>query len=132
MAAVERAAEKAAAAKAAKEKADRVKAQGYDADTTAPKAIAKQIMANKFGWGDDQFSCYNSLIMSESAWKVDAYNPSGAYGIPQSLPGNKMASAGSDWRTNPATQITWGLGYVKDVYGTPCSAWSFKQGHNWY
>jgi hypothetical protein len=119
--------------KAAAERRKKIRALGYEPGTTEPRAIARQMMANKYGWGAGQFDCYNSLIMSESAWSVTATNPSsGAYGIPQSLPGNKMATKGSDWRTNPATQIAWGLQYVRDVYGTPCSAWSFKQGNNWY
>ncbi len=117
--------------KAAGEK--RVRTLGYQPETTEPREIGRQIAANTYGWGGDQFSCYDSLIMSESMWVVTATNASSAaYGIPQSLPGSKMASMGSDWRTNPATQIRWGLQYVKDVYRTPCSAWSFKQGHDWY
>jgi hypothetical protein len=66
-------------------------------------------------------------------WKVNATNrSSGAYGIPQALPGSKMASAGSDWRTNPATQIIWGVNYMKGRYGSPCRAWTFKHAHGWY
>lgn len=108
--------------------------QGYDPRTaTTPREIGRQIAANKFGWTGSQWNCYDLLIKSESNWNPRATNPSsGAYGIPQSLPGNKMATVAPDWRTNPATQVTWGLRYVKQVYGTPCSAWSFKQGHNWY
>ena len=125
----ERAEEKKKRAKAAA----KAKRLGYDPDTDSPKSIARQIMDNKFGWGDKQFDCYNKIIMRESVWKVDADNPtSSAYGIPQALPGSKMASEGSDWRTNPATQIKWGLGYVKDRYGTPCEAWGFKSSHGWY
>ncbi len=90
-------------------------------------------MVNKYSWGEDQFSCYDNIIMRESRWIVSADNPhSSAYGIPQALPGKKMASFGADWRTNPATQIRWGLDYVHDRYGTPCGAWSFKRGHGWY
>jgi murein DD-endopeptidase MepM/ murein hydrolase activator NlpD len=115
------------------EEAARAKRQGYEPGTTSPKSIARQIMDNKYGWGDKQFSCYNNIIMRESMWVVDADNPtSSAYGIPQALPGSKMASEGSDWRTNPATQIKWGLGYVKSRYGTPCEAWGFKSSHGWY
>ncbi|HIT75086.1 MAG TPA: hypothetical protein IAA98_05845, partial [Candidatus Avipropionibacterium avicola] len=111
-----------------------IKEDGYDpTEATSPREIGKQIAANKYGWTGSEWTCYDNLIMSESRWVVDATNPSsGAYGIPQSLPGDKMASEGADWRTNPATQIKWGLKYVKERYGTPCSAWSFKQGHNWY
>lgn len=110
-----------------------IETYGYTPETTNPPEIARQIMANKWGWGDDQFACYNSMIMRESRWIVTADNPtSSAYGIPQALPGKKMASAGADWETNAATQIKWGLGYVKDRYGTPCGAWSFWQSHHWY
>jgi hypothetical protein len=97
-----------------------------------PREIAKALLA-EFGFGQDQFGCLDSLYMSESGWRVDADNPSSsAYGIPQALPGSKMSSAGSDWATNPVTQIRWGLGYIQDRYGSPCGAWSFKQGNNWY
>ena len=101
-------------------------------EATDPRDIAIQLMAD-YGWGMDEFSCLDSLYVSESNWEHTATNPySGAYGIPQSLPAEKMASAGADWRTNPATQIEWGLDYIRSSYGTPCSAWSFKQGNNWY
>jgi len=87
----------------------------------------------EYGWSREQFDCFDRLIVSESNWKTTAENPSsGAYGIPQSLPASKMASVGSDWATNPETQILWGLGYIDDRYGTPCSAWSFKRANNWY
>ncbi|MDA8320994.1 MAG: transglycosylase SLT domain-containing protein, partial [Actinomycetota bacterium] len=79
-----------------------------------------------------QFSCLNNIWTRESGWRYNAANASGAYGIPQALPGSKMASAGADWLTNPATQIKWGLGYIQSVYGTPCNAWVFWQGHGWY
>jgi hypothetical protein len=111
----------------------RVQELGYEPSVTDPREIARQIMLNKYGWGDDQFSCYNSIIMRESKWIVSADNPhSSAYGIPQALPGSKMAAFGADWRTNPVTQIRWGLDYVGSRYGTPCQAWSFKRGHGWY
>jgi hypothetical protein len=85
------------------------------------------------GWGSGQFECLDRLWQKESNWRTTAANQSsGAYGIPQALPGRKMSSAGSDWRTNPATQIEWGLGYIADRYGTPCSAWSHSQSNNWY
>jgi hypothetical protein len=103
-----------------------------DLTSQDPRTIARAMLAD-FGFGDDQFSCLDSLYMSESGWNIHADNPSSsAYGIPQALPGSKMASAGSDWEHNAATQIKWGLGYIKSSYGTPCGAWSFKQGHNWY
>jgi Transglycosylase SLT domain len=98
----------------------------------SPKAIARALMAN-YGWGDDQFSCLVTMWDHESGWNPNAENPgSGAYGIPQSLPGSKMAKYGSDWRTNPATQISWGLNYIKTRYSTPCGAWSFWQRGSWY
>lgn len=87
----------------------------------------------RYGWGDDQFSCLVSLWNRESGWRADAYNAgSGAYGIPQALPGEKMASAGLDWRTNAATQISWGLSYIGSRYGSPCSAWDHSQRMGWY
>jgi len=126
----------AAAKKAAEEKAARERAlrnRGYEPGVTDPKEIARQILDNKFGYGSNQFDCFNSIIMRESMWRVNATNPSsGAYGIPQALPGSKMASVGSDWRTNPATQIIWGIKYMKDRYGSPCGAWSFKSANGWY
>jgi hypothetical protein len=103
-----------------------------DVSDEDPREIARALLA-EFGFGPDQFGCLDSLYMSESGWRVDADNPySSAYGIPQALPGEKMASAGADWATNPVTQIRWGLGYIQDRYGSPCGAWSFKQGNNWY
>jgi Transglycosylase SLT domain len=126
----------AAAKKAAEEKAARARAlanRGYEPGVTDPKEIARQILKNKFGYGSSQFDCFNNIIMRESKWDINATNPSsGAYGIPQALPGSKMASEGSDWRTNPATQIIWGIKYMKDRYGSPCAAWSFKSSHGWY
>jgi hypothetical protein len=95
------------------------------------KLYGKKMNALK-GWGD----CWSSLETlwdHESGWNERAENPSsGAYGIPQSLPGSKMASAGSDWRTSSPTQIAWGLGYIKARYKTPCGAWAWWQSHNWY
>jgi hypothetical protein len=97
-----------------------------------PRTIARALLA-EFGFSADQFSCLDSLWSSESGWRVTADNPnSSAYGIPQALPGSKMSSAGADWATNPVTQIRWGLGYIRDRYGSPCSAWSFKSGRGWY
>jgi hypothetical protein len=126
----------AAAKKAAEEKAARARAlanRGYEPGVNDPKEIARQILKNKFGYGSGQFSCFDNIIMRESKWDINATNPSsGAYGIPQALPGSKMASEGSDWRNNPATQIIWGIKYMKDRYGSPCAAWSFKSSHGWY
>jgi hypothetical protein len=89
--------------------------------------IAMSMLAS-FGWSSSQFGCLDSLWNAESGWNVYASNPaSGAYGIPQALPGSKMASAGPDWQSNAATQIRWGLGYIRDLYGSPCAAWSHEQ-----
>jgi hypothetical protein len=97
-----------------------------------PRSVARLMLADH-GWGASQFSCLNSLWNKESRWNYRAQNPSsGAYGIPQALPGTKMASAGSDWRTNPVTQIEWGLDYIADRYGTPCAAWGHSQSVGWY
>ncbi|WP_289019268.1 hypothetical protein [uncultured Ornithinimicrobium sp.] len=96
------------------------------------RSIARSMLSG-YGWGEDQFGCLDSLWMKESGWNHTAMNPSsGAYGIPQSLPGSKMASAGADWQTNPATQIAWGLGYISERYGSPCNAWAHSQAVNWY
>lgn len=101
-------------------------------DLRDPKDIARSMLAD-FGWGLDQFSCLEPLWEKESGWNVSASNPSSsAYGIPQALPGSKMASAGDDWQTNAATQIEWGLGYINDRYGSPCGAWSHSQSSGWY
>lgn len=97
-----------------------------------PRAIAQEMLA-AYGWGSDQWSCLDRLWQKESNWNPYAQNrSSGAYGIPQSLPGSKMASAGADWQTNPATQIRWGLGYIQGRYGSPCGAWSHSQSVGWY
>jgi hypothetical protein len=97
-----------------------------------PRTVARALLP-QFGFGQDQFSCLDSIYTNESGWNVRADNPSSsAYGIPQALPGSKMASAGADWQSNAATQIRWGLGYIKARYGSPCSAWGFKQSHGWY
>lgn len=96
------------------------------------RAIGQQLAAER-GWTGDEFACLDALWTKESGWRADATNrSSGAHGIPQALPGSKMASAGSDWRTNPTTQITWGLGYISGRYGTPCTAWAHSQARNWY
>ncbi|RXS70872.1 transglycosylase SLT domain-containing protein [Streptomyces sioyaensis] len=91
------------------------------------QAIARQMMAG------DQFQCFSNIVDHESGWNYKATNAgSGAYGLVQALPGSKMSSAGSDWQTNPATQIKWGLNYMNDRYGSPCGAWSFWQANSWY
>jgi uncharacterized protein YabE (DUF348 family) len=96
------------------------------------RAIARELLANR-GWGDAQYNCLVTLWDHESGWRVHAANPSGAYGIPQALPGSKMSSAGSDWQNSASTQIKWGLGYIASRYGTPCGAWSSWQANGgWY
>ena len=99
-----------------------------------PQAAAAALLAD-FGWSQSQMSCLIPLWNGESRWRYTAENrSSGAYGIPQALPGSKMSSAGADWRTNPVTQIRWGLGYIKSVYGSPCNAlsrWNSRYPH-WY
>jgi hypothetical protein len=108
----------------------------HDAEVAAaqadPRGVARAMLADH-GWGADQFRCLDSLWTKESGWKATADNrSSSAYGIPQALPGSKMASAGEDWRTNPRTQIAWGLGYIASSYGTPCGAWAHSRSYNWY
>lgn len=101
-------------------------------DPGSAQAYAYGAVASR-GWGEDQYSCLVSLWNKESGWRVNAMNSSsGAYGIPQSLPGSKMASAGSDWETNAGTQIEWGLGYISGRYGTPCGAWGHSVDVGWY
>jgi hypothetical protein len=115
---------------------------GTDAGSSAPsapapspgtaKAIAKELLAKR-GWGDNQYDCLVTLWGHESGWRVHAANGSGAYGIPQALPGSKMASAGPDWQDNATTQIKWGLGYISSRYNTPCGAWAQWQANGgWY
>lgn len=100
-----------------------------------PSGSAQQIAAGMlaaYGWGQDQMSCLIPLWNTESGWSVTAANPSGAYGIPQALPGSKMASAGADWMTDAATQIRWGLGYIQSTYGSPCAAEAHEASAGWY
>lgn len=103
-----------------------------DLSDNDPRDIGRALLA-EFGFSSDQFGCLDSLWTRESGWNVYADNPSSsAYGIPQSLPGSKMASAGADWATNPVTQIRWGLGYIQDRYGSPCGAWAHSESNGWY
>lgn len=107
---------------------------GVAVDPAAAQAYARSALGS-YGWGDDQFSCLVSLWTQESGWRANALNASsGAYGIPQSLPAEKMAVAGADWRTNANTQINWGLAYIKSAYGSPCGAWNHEMSVNphWY
>ncbi|HEX9039718.1 MAG TPA: lytic transglycosylase domain-containing protein [Trebonia sp.] len=125
------AAAKAAKARAAANAAVKAQAASYT-PSGSPRQIAQQ-MLGQFGWSSSQFSCLNPLWEHESGWSLTAQNPSsGAYGIPQALPGSQMASAGSDWQTNAATQIKWGLTYIQSRYGSPCGAWAHEQASNWY
>jgi hypothetical protein len=96
------------------------------AQTYAAKAVAAR------GWAPSEFSCLVNLWNRESGWNTHAANPSGAYGIPQALPGSKMASAGPDWQNSYQTQIAWGLGYVAGRYGSPCGAWAHSNSAGWY
>jgi hypothetical protein len=141
-AARQRAAQRAAAAAAAQQQAQQQPAQ-QQAPQPAPSPAApvasgspQQIAMNmlgSYGWSSGQFSCLDSLWNEESGWNVYASNPtSGAYGIPQALPGSKMASAGPDWQTDAATQIRWGLGYIQSIYGSPCGAWAHEEADGWY
>ena len=123
------------AARIAAEEAARAATAEAEAAAASPgssRAIA-QGMLGSYGWGGSQWSCLDKLWQKESDWSHTADNPSSsAYGIPQALPGSKMSSEGSDWATNPATQIRWGLGYIAGRYGTPCSAWNHSVNNNWY
>jgi hypothetical protein len=102
------------------------------APTGDPRSIAKALLP-QYGFAESQFTCLDPLWQGESGWDLHATNPSsGAYGIPQALPGSKMATAGADWQNNAETQIKWGLDYIRGRYGTPCGAWSFKQANGWY
>ena len=101
-------------------------------DPTGAEAIAQSIMGS-FGFPPQTYySCLYDLWERESSWNVYAENPSGAYGIPQALPGYKMSSAGADWQTDPTTQIKWGLGYIAGKYGNPCKAWNFEETNGYY
>ncbi|MEU3602173.1 transglycosylase SLT domain-containing protein [Streptomyces sp. NPDC006798] len=144
VAAAEAAKDKKAAAEAkvkkereeAKKRAARKAAAARDASSFTPKSsysisevkdMARQMVPA------GQFQCFSNIIERESNWNYLAQNPSsGAYGLVQALPGSKMSSAGADWRTNPATQIKWGLKYMDSRYGSPCGAWAFWQNNKWY
>ncbi|WP_329137549.1 transglycosylase SLT domain-containing protein [Streptomyces sp. NBC_00670] len=137
-------AKKAAAEKAVQDAKERAKAKKDAASRSATRdassfavqssytvaqvqAIARQIVPS------GQFQCFSNIVNHESTWNYQATNPSsGAYGLVQALPAGKMASAGADWRTNPATQIKWGLNYMNQRYGSPCDAWSYWQANGNY
>ncbi|MFF8642065.1 transglycosylase SLT domain-containing protein [Streptomyces sp. NPDC015345] len=132
------AAKKAAAKKEREEKAETKasRSSARDAKDFAPQssytvaqvqAMARQMVPS------GQFQCFSNIVNHESTWNYKATNASsGAYGLVQALPASKMASAGADWQTNPATQIKWGLNYMNDRYGSPCGAWEFWQTNHWY
>lgn len=101
--------------------------------TPGSNVALARMMAAQYGWTGEQWNALYNIWTRESGFRTNADNPSSsAYGIPQALPGSKMATAGADWRTNPATQIKWGLGYIRDRYGDPVRAWAFWQAHSWY
>jgi len=132
-AAVEKAAaDRLAEEQAAQERASRSRrTEPAPAPSGDPRSIARALLAAR--GQSSQFGCLDKLWTRESDWLTTADNPtSSAYGIPQALPGSKMASAGADWRTSAQTQITWGLSYIASRYGSPCAAWSQSQSHNWY
>jgi hypothetical protein len=135
-AAAKAAAAKAAAAKAAAQQAAQQQTAAQQPAASAPSGSPQQIaeqMLSQFGWSSGQFSCLQPLWALESGWNVYASNPgSGAYGIPQALPGSKMASAGPNWQSDAATQIRWGLTYIQGIYGSPCAAWSHEEADGWY
>jgi len=97
------------------------------------KLVAKALIAEKYQWGEEQYSCLNKLWTKESHWNYKARNKvSGAHGIAQALPATKMEIVGTDWRTNPVTQISWGLKYINERYDSPCKAWSKFKRSRWY
>ena len=109
-----------------------VSVQAQPATSGSAQQIAEQ-MLSQYGWPSSEFSCLEPLWAQESGWSVTAENPSsGAYGIPQAMPGAEMASAGAAWQTDAATQISWGLTYIKDRYGSPCGAWAHEESTGWY
>ena len=110
----------------------KAKVKHHKAKKLTPKQIARR-MLKSFHWTQWQFRWLNLLWSRESSWNVYASNPySGAYGIPQAVPGSKMASAGADWQRSARTQIRWGLDYIKSRYGSPHVAWEHELGTGWY
>lgn len=123
---------RAAKVKAQKKARAEAKKRAASAESASPQQVARDLLG-KFGWSGSQFSCLEPLWGRESSWSVSASNPSsGAYGIPQALPASRMSSVGSNWQTDAATQITWGLQYIQSTYGSPCGAWSHEQSSGWY
>ncbi|WP_316776785.1 aggregation-promoting factor C-terminal-like domain-containing protein [Streptomyces sasae] len=103
------------------------------AQAATTSASSAQAIAHKMIPDAAQFNAFSKIVSHESGWNPSATNSSsGAYGLVQALPASKMSSAGSDWKTNPATQIKWGLDYMNSRYGSPTAAWSFWQTNGWY
>jgi hypothetical protein len=128
--AAEQAAKEAKERAEAKEKASR-SSSSFPVQSSYTVAQIQSMAASMVPSG--QFQCFSNIVDHESSWNYRAVNASsGAYGLFQALPGSKMSSVGSDWQTNPATQIKWGLNYMDSRYGSPCEAWSFWQANNWY
>jgi hypothetical protein len=126
---------KARPTQAASAQGTRTQAAAPPAAAPVPSGSAQQIamsMLASYGWSSSQFSCLDPLWQRESGWNVYASNPDGAYGIPQALPGSKMATAGADWQTDAAAQIRWGLSYIQSRYGSPCAAWAHSEATGWY
>jgi len=123
----------AAAQVAAERAAAAARAQAAANTVAGAKATASSMAASRYGWGQSQFQCLDNLWTKESGWDYRAVNPDGgATGIPQALPGSKMATVAADWQTNATTQVTWGLQYISAAYGTPCAAWAHSQVNNFY
>ncbi len=105
---------------------------GFDPnDVVAVRRVASGVLAGS-GWTAAEFSCLSSIAGNESSWRWNAGTPAGSYGIPQAMPGSRMATAGADWQVNPITQVRWMLAYVVGKYATPCAAWAFWQLHHSY
>ena len=121
------------AARRAQEEAARSVVASSSQTVQELQSYAHDLVINSYGWSEDDYYALVNLWNRESGWDPNCYNSySGAYGIPQSLPGNKMASEGGDWQTNGQTQIRWGLKYIQGRYGSPSGAWGHFLSHNWY
>ncbi|MEU1621032.1 transglycosylase SLT domain-containing protein [Streptomyces sp. NPDC005722] len=126
-------ARKAAAAKAEADRKAKAAAKAALVVKASYTVAEVQAMAQAIIGDASQYQCFSNIVGHESGWDYTATNSSsGAYGLVQALPGSKMASAGADWRTNPGTQVKWGLKYMNSRYGSPCGAWSFWQNNSWY
>ncbi|MFF7214723.1 transglycosylase SLT domain-containing protein [Streptomyces sp. NPDC008238] len=126
-------ARRAAAAKAEADRKAKAAARAALVVKASYTVAEVQAMAQAIIGDASQYQCFSNIVGHESGWDYTATNSSsGAYGLVQALPGSKMASAGADWRTNPGTQVKWGLKYMNSRYGSPCGAWSFWQNNSWY